>query len=62
MSRINWSVDDLQVGHGGDGRGLRGRQVLIEDEVVHPVLQGLDDDLLELATAQQYLGCSAWGR
>ena len=54
-------VDDLQVGHGGDGRGLRGRQILIEDEVVHPVLQGLDDDLLELATAQQVLGMQRLG-
>ena len=50
------AVDDPHLGDVADGLDLRGGQVLIKDDEVGAELLGADDELLELAFAEQVPG------
>ena len=50
------AVDDLEISQGGDGANLGRREILIENQQRRPLLQGPDDDLLELALPHEVLG------
>ena len=53
------AVDDLEIALLGDRRGLRGREIAIEDEDLRVELHGADDDLVELALAEHELRVDA---
>src|SRR5690606_40173888 len=53
------AVDDLQIGQAGDRSRLRPRQVVVEDQHLDVELHRPDDELVDLAAAEDVLRVDA---
>src|ERR1700733_16053478 len=56
------AIEHLQIAYFGDGCALGGGQVRVEDECLGAELHGANDDVVELATAEDELGVAAIAR